>query len=115
MFRERDQMGPVAQVDDDNRGFARWAQGRPPPAPHQGHTLTKLKLLVATGKLLGQITLADFQAQFSLLAPASQGRVIKAAKCLCSFAQRINYLTLKPRPAIQSGLRLSALLLGEMS
>jgi len=31
MVRERCQMGPVAQADDDNRGLARWSHGRPPP------------------------------------------------------------------------------------
>ena len=31
MVRERYQMGPVAQADDDNQGFARWSHGRPPP------------------------------------------------------------------------------------
>ena len=31
MVRERGQMGPVAQADDDNQGFARWSHGRPPP------------------------------------------------------------------------------------
>jgi hypothetical protein len=53
----------------------------------------ELKLLVATGKPLRQITLADFQAYFSFLAPASQGRAINAAKSLFSFAQRIGCLT----------------------
>ena len=31
MVRERWQMGPPAQADDDNRGFARRSQGHPPP------------------------------------------------------------------------------------
>ncbi len=31
MVRERCQMGPVAQADNDKQGFARWSPGRPPP------------------------------------------------------------------------------------
>ena len=94
MVRERGQMGPVDQADDDNRGFARWSAGAPPPAPRKGHTLMELKFMAATGKSLRQITLADFQAYFFFLAPASQGRAINPAKSLFSFAQRIGCLTL---------------------
>ena len=32
MVRERGQMGPVAQADDDNQGLARWVAW-PPPSP----------------------------------------------------------------------------------
>lgn len=108
MVRKRGQMGPVAQADDNNQGFAKWAQGRPPP-PRQGQTIMELKFMTATGKYLRQMTLADF------LAPASQGKAINAAKSIFSLAQRVSHLTLKPRAAIQAGLRLSAILLGEMS
>ncbi len=31
MVRERCQMGPVAQADDDNQGLARWIAWPPPP------------------------------------------------------------------------------------
>jgi hypothetical protein len=75
----------------------------------------ELKFMTATGKSLQQITLADFQANVSFLAPAFQGRAINAAKSLFSLAQRISFPTLKPRAAIQGGLKLSAILLGEMS
>ena len=93
MFRERFEMMPVAQSEDDNQGFARWLQGRPP----QGHTIMELKFMTATGKSLKQITLADFQANVSFQAPAFQGRAINAAKSLFSLAQRISFPTIKPR------------------
>ncbi|OGR29029.1 MAG: hypothetical protein A2139_02330 [Desulfobacca sp. RBG_16_60_12] len=53
----------------------------------------ELKFMAATGKSLGQIILADFQAYFSFLAPASQGRARNPAKSLFSLAQRIGCLT----------------------
>jgi len=42
MVRERCQMGPVAQADDDDRGLARWVAW---PPPRQGQTLMRLKFM----------------------------------------------------------------------
>lgn len=38
--RERGQVGPVAQSDNDNQGLARWVVW---PPRRQGHTLMRLK------------------------------------------------------------------------
>jgi hypothetical protein len=75
----------------------------------------ELKFMTASGKSFQQITLADFQASVSFLAPAFHGRAIKTAESFFSLAQRISFPTLNPRAAIQGGLKLSAILPGEMS
>jgi hypothetical protein len=47
MVRERCQMAPVAQADDDNQGFARWSPGR----PRKGHTLMRLKFMALSSRI----------------------------------------------------------------
>jgi hypothetical protein len=63
MVRERCQMGPVAQADDDNQGLARWPLGRSPPRP--GQTLMELKFMALSsriGSAFGVKLKSQFQA-----------------------------------------------------
>jgi hypothetical protein len=48
MVRERWQMWPVAQADNDNQGLARWVAWPPPPPRH---TLMRLKFMALSSRI----------------------------------------------------------------
>ena len=48
MVRERCQMGPVAQSDNDNQGSPGGFPGRP---PRKGHTLMRLKFMALSSRI----------------------------------------------------------------
>lgn len=103
VVRDKGQVGPVAQADNDSQVFTMWLHGRP-AATQRAYAYEVRGLLSAVGKSLAQVTLGDLQGYFSTLeslAPASRARAINAVKSLFSFAQRIGYLHFNPAAAVQ--------------
>jgi site-specific recombinase XerD len=104
MIRDKGQVGPVAQADNDNQMLAMWLHGRP-ATTQRAYSYEVQGLLAFTGKPLAHITLGDLQGFFSgleSLAPASRARVINAVKSLFRFAQRIGYLHFNPAATVLS-------------
>jgi site-specific recombinase XerD len=102
VVRDKGQVGPVAQADNDSQVFTMWLHGRP-ATTQRAYAYEVRGLLSAVGKSLAQVTLGDLQGYFSTLeslAPASRARAINAVKSLFSFAQRIGYLHFNPAAAV---------------
>lgn len=104
MIRDKGQVGPVAQADNDHQVLTMWLHGRP-ATTQRAYSYEVQGLLAAIAKPLAHITLGDLQGYFSsleTLAPASRARAVNAVKSLFRFAQRIGYLQFNPAAAIIS-------------
>lgn len=104
MIRERGQVAPVSQADNDRQVIAMWLHGRP-ATTQRAYAYEVQGALAHVDKPLRTITLGDLQSYFDTLAdlaPASQGRAINAVKSLFSFALKIGYLQFNPCAAVLS-------------